>query len=185
MADSSKGYRTPARLFHWLTALVVLSLIPVGWLMIQDGLPRPLQNTLFIAHKNVGTFVLLLVIARLLYRWRNPPTLAPVALPRMQELAAQLTHFGLYAMLLIMPLAGYIRVRAGGFPIEALDALSIPALVPKSEALADVAKAVHYYGAYAIAGLAAMHIGAALFHGLIRKDGIFTRMWPPIAKRSK
>jgi len=150
--------------------------------MIQDGLPRSLQNTLFIAHKNVGTFVLLLVVARLIYRWFNPPKLAPVPLPRMQELAAQLTHLGLYAMLIVMPLAGYIRVRAGGFPIEALDALSIPALVPRSEALAEVAKTVHYFGSYAIAGLAAMHIGAALYHGLIRKDGIFTRMWPPVSK---
>lgn len=183
--DHTKGYRTPARLLHWLTALLILLLIPVGGLMIQDGLPRPLQNTLFIMHKNVGSLVLILVVVRLIYRWRNPPQLAPVELPRLQELAAQLTHVGLYALLLIMPLAGYIRVRAGGFPIEALDALGIPALVPRSEPLAEFAKMVHFYGSYAIAGLVAMHIGAALFHGLIRKDGIFTRMWPPLAKRPK
>ena len=182
MADTSNGYRTPARIFHWLSALVVLLLIPVGWLMIQDGLPRAFQNTLFIAHKNVGVLVLLLIIARLFYRWRNPPKLKPVELHPLQELLAKLTHFGLYAMLIIMPLAGYIRVRAGGFPIEMLDALSIPALVPKSEALAETAKMVHYYGAYAIAGLVAMHIGAAAFHGLIQKDGIFTWMWPPVSK---
>lgn len=183
--DHTQGYRTTARIFHWITAMIVLALIPVGALMVQDGLPRALQNTLFIMHKNVGTLVLILVIARLIYRWRNPPQLAHVALPRLQELAAQLTHVGLYAMLLIMPIAGYIRVRAGGFPIESLDALGVPALVPRSEALAETAKMVHYYGSYAIAVLAAMHIGAALFHGLIRKDGIFTRMWPPLPKRSK
>lgn len=185
MSDQSHGYRTPARILHWLTAILVLMLIPVGALMVQDGLPRPLQNTLFIMHKNVGTFVLILVAVRLLYRWRNPPQLAAVPLPRIQEIAAHLTHLGLYAMLFIMPLAGYVRVRAGGFPIESLDALGIPALVPRSDALAEFAKMVHYYGSYAIAGLVAAHIGAALFHGLIRKDGIFTRMWPPVAKRTK
>jgi cytochrome b561 len=185
MTDQTKGYRTPARLLHWLTAILILLLIPVGALMVQDGLPRAFQNTLFIMHKNVGSLVLILVAVRLFYRWRNPPVLAKVELPRIQELAAHLTHLGLYAMLLIMPIAGYVRVRAGGFPIEVLDALGVPALVPKSEALAEFAKMVHYYGSYAIAGLAAAHIGAALFHGLIRKDGIFARMWPPVAKRTK
>ncbi|MGJ8610769.1 MAG: cytochrome b [Octadecabacter sp.] len=185
MTDHTHGYRTTARLLHWLMAILILLLIPVGALMIQDGLPRALQNTLFIFHKNVGTLVLILVAVRMFYRWRNPPKLAPVPLPRIQELAAQLTHVGLYAMMLIMPLAGYIRVRAGGFPIEVLDALGVPALVPRSDALAEAAKLVHYYGSFAIAGIAAMHIGAALFHGLIRKDGIFTRMWPPVAKRTK
>ena len=184
MTKPATGYRTPARLFHWLSAAIVLLLIPVGWLMIQDGLPRPLQNTLFIAHKNAGVLVLLVILARLFYRWRNPPVLAHVDLPPLQELAAKLTHFGLYAMLLIMPIAGYVRVRAGGFPIESLDALGIPALVPRSEALAEFAKMIHFYGSYAIAGLAAAHIGAALFHGLIKRDGIFTRMWPPVSKQS-
>lgn len=184
MTVQKTGYKVTARLFHWLTAIVVLMLLPVGALMVQDGLPRALQNTLFIAHKNVGTLVLLLVIARLIYRWRNPPELAPVPLPRIQEFAAQMTHVGLYALLLIMPLAGYVRVRAGGFPIESLDALGIPALVPRSDALAETAKMVHYYGSYAIAALVIMHVGAAAFHGIVRKDGIFTRMWPPFSDRS-
>lgn len=185
MTEHTNGYRTPARLIHWLTAIIILIMIPVGALMVQDGLPRTLQNTLFIMHKNVGTLVLILVAVRLFYRWRNPPQLAHVELPRIQELAAHLTHLGLYAMLIIMPLAGFVRVRAGGFPIEILDALGLTALVPRSEALAEFAKMVHYYGSYAIAGLAVMHIGAALFHKFIKKDGIFSRMWPPITKRSK
>jgi cytochrome b561 len=126
--------------------------------------------------------MLVLILVRLLYRWRNPPRLRPVALPAIQELAAKATHVALYAMLLIMPLSGYIRVRAGGFPIEALDALGLPALVPRSDALAEVAKTVHFYAAYGIIVLIAMHVGAAAFHGLIRKDGIFSRMWPVFSR---
>ncbi len=185
MTEHTSGYRTPARLIHWLMAVIILMLIPIGFLMVQDGLPRALGNTLFITHKNVGTLALILIAVRLFYRWRNPPQLAPVELPRIQELAAHLTHIGLYAMPIIMPLAGYVRVRAGGYPIEALDALGIPSMVPRSEALSEFAKMVHYYSSYAIAGLVAMHIGAALFHRFIKKDGIFSRMWPLVAKRSK
>lgn len=182
MAATTKRYKPVSRLIHWGMAILVLCMVPAGFVMVQEGLSRSLQNTLFIFHKNVGVLLLILIFVRLIYRWRNPPELAPVALPRVQELAAHLTHIGLYALLLIMPLAGYVRVRAGGFPIESLDALGVPALVPRSEALAEFAKMVHFYGSYAIAALVLMHVGAACFHGLVRRDGIFSRMWPPLGR---
>jgi cytochrome b561 len=81
-----------------------------------------------------------------------------------------------------MPLAGYIRVKAGGFPIEALDAMGVPSLVPRSDALAETAKAVHFYGAFAITGVVGLHIGAAAYHGLFRRDGVFSRIWPPLKR---
>ncbi|PJI84427.1 cytochrome b561 [Yoonia maricola] len=184
MTNSILRYRVPARLIHWTMALLVLGMIPVGFLMVREGLDRSFQNFLFISHKNIGVLLLVLIFVRLIYRWRNPPVLNPAPLPKAQEFAAHATHFGLYALLLIMPLAGYVRVRAGGFPIEALDAMGIPALVPRSEALAEFAKAVHFYGSYAIAILVAMHIGAAAYHGVVRKDGIFSRMWPPVGPKA-
>ena len=184
MTDSVLRYRAPARLIHWIMAILVLGLIAAGFLMVRDGLSRSFQNFLFISHKNIGVLVMILFFVRIIYRWRNPPVLNPVPLPKAQQLAAHVTHFGLYALLLIMPLAGYVRVRAGGFPIEALDAMGIPALVPRSEALAAFAKAVHFYGAYAIAILVAMHIGAAAYHGLVKRDGIFSRMWPPVGPKA-
>lgn len=184
MTTTTKKYRVPARVIHWAMALLILGLLPVGALMVRDGLDRSLQNVLFVAHKNIGVVVLILIFVRIAYRMMRPPVLDPVPLPKMQEQAAHFTHIALYAMLLIMPLAGYVRVRAGGFPIEALDALGIPSFVPRSEALAEFAKAVHHYGAYAIALLVLMHIGAAAYHGVVRKDGIFTRMWPPFGAKS-
>jgi cytochrome b561 len=178
MEDSATEYKFPARLLHWVMALMVIGMIPVGFLMLEDWVSRDLRNTMFISHKNMGTLLLILIIVRLIYRWLNPPKLKPIEMPALQEFAAKVTHIGLYACLLIMPLSGYIRVRAGGFPIEALDAMGIPALVPRSDALAEVAKATHLYAGYAIIVLIAMHVGAAVFHGLILRDGLFSRMWP-------
>jgi cytochrome b561 len=153
-------------------------MIPAGFLMIQDGLSRPLQDSLFIFHKNTGVVLFVLVVIRLVYRARNAPPPVPAHLPAWQVFVAQLTHRLLYALLFVMPIAGYVRVRAGGFPIEALDAMGMPALVPKSEAVAAFAKSVHFYGGWTIAFLVALHIGAALQHGLIKRDGVFSRMWP-------
>ncbi len=178
MTNPTATYRLPARVLHWLMALLVLGMIPVGFLMVQEGLSRPLQDTLFISHKNVGVVLLVLIVLRLLYRWRNPPPPEPAHLPAWQVKVAGATHGLLYALLVIMPLAGYVRVRAGGFPIEALDAMGIPSLVPRSDALAAVAKSVHFFGALTIVVLIALHIGAALQHAILKRDGVFSRMWP-------
>jgi cytochrome b561 len=119
------------------------------------------------------------VLLRLAYRARHPAPPLPPDVPGWQRAAARATHAGLYALLLVMPLAGYVRVRAGGFPIEALDALGLPTLVPRSDALAGVAKATHLYASYALVALVALHVAAALQHALWRRDGVVSRMWPP------
>ena len=62
--------------------------------------------------------------------------------------------------------------------------MGIPAFVPRSDALAEVAKTVHFYAGYAIAGLVVLHICAAAYHGLVRRDGIFSRMWPVFARNT-
>ncbi len=172
-------YSTPSRLFHWGMAILILATIPAGLLMVQSGIGRSLQNALFLYHKNVGVLLLLLVAARLIWRWRHPAPALPGALPDWQAKVARLTHGLLYALLFVVPVAGYVRVRAGGFPIESLDAMGLPKLVPKSDALATAAKSVHYYAGLAIIAVLALHIGAALYHRLARRDGVFERMWPP------
>ncbi|MGR3588862.1 MAG: cytochrome b [Paracoccaceae bacterium] len=171
-------YKAPARWLHWTVAALVLAMIPVGALMVQEGLGRSLQNSLFIFHKNTGVIVGLLVTARLLYRWRNPPPKLPQGLPLWQRRVAFWTHAFLYTLIVIMPISGYVRVRSGGFPIELLDAMGIGTLLPKSDAVANAAKSLHYAGAWALVILVAMHIGAALQHALIKRDGVFERMWP-------
>jgi cytochrome b561 len=182
MIESPARYRPAARLFHWTTAIVVLLMLPVGAIMIREGLSRDLQNTLFIFHKNVGVLVLFLVLARLLYRALNPAPPLPAGMPEVQRRIAAVSHAVLYGLLILMPLAGYVRVKAGGFPIEMLDALGVPSLVPRSDEIAAVAKSIHFAGGLALAAFVILHVSAALYHGILRKDGVFSRMWPPIGR---
>lgn len=182
MARPDDTYRTPARLIHWGMAVLVLLTIPVGFLMVQEGLARSLQDRLFIFHKNVGVLLLILVALRLIYRWRRPAPPLPDALPGWQRRAAGASHALLYGLLVAMPVAGYVRVRAGGFPIESLDAMGVPSLVPRSDALASAAQTAHYFGAFALAALISAHFAAALYHVLVRRDGVFYRMWPPVRR---
>lgn len=184
MNEHPTSYRTPARILHWTTAVLVLLMIPAGAIMIREGISRDLQNTLFIFHKNVGVLVLFVVLLRVLYRLMNPPPPLPSDMPGAQKRVAAFSHFVLYALLFIMPVAGYVRVKAGGFPIEALDAVGLPSLVPRSDALAEVAKSIHYAGSLAITAFVVLHVGAALYHGIVRRDGVFSRMWPPFGRNA-
>lgn len=180
MALSEARYGASARLLHWLMAILIIAMIPAGFIMIQDGVSRSLQNTLFIFHKNMGVLLLLLALLRIAYRMTHKPAPLPDDMPSLQKRVAGLSHLALYTLIFVMPVAGYIRVKAGGFPIETLDAMGIPSLAPRSDALAGIAKSIHYYGGIALAALIAMHIGAALYHGIVKKDGVFSRMWPPV-----
>jgi len=85
MIETTAQYRTPARLFHWSVAILVLLMIPAGVIMIQEGIARDLQNTLFIFHKNAGVLVLLVVIARLAFRLATPPPPLPRDMPDAQK----------------------------------------------------------------------------------------------------
>ncbi|MFN3970209.1 MAG: cytochrome b [Gemmobacter sp.] len=178
IAIPATAYKRPARALHWFVALAVLATIPVGALMVEPGWPRPVQNAMFVFHKNLGVVILMLMVVRLAYRLANPPPPLPAALPAMQRRIAGATHAALYLLVFVMAVSGYVRVAAGGFPLEGLDALGIPRLVPRSDALAASAKAVHAYARLPLVALILAHVGAAVWHGVVRRDGVFARMWP-------
>ncbi len=178
-------YAPTSRVVHWVMAALILLTIPAGLIMVQQGIDRGLQNALFIYHKNAGVLLLLLVALRIAARLRNPAPPAPAHLPAWHVRFAGLTHGALYALMVLVPVAGYVRVRAGGFPIESLDAFRVPALVPRSDALADLAKSIHYAAGLAIGALICLHVGAAMFHGIVKRDGVFSRIWPPVGGRPR
>lgn len=170
------GYRLPARWLHWIVAAVVLLMIPAGLIMTREGLPRMLQDTLFIFHKNTGVLLFPVIVVRLAYRMTHVPPPLPASVPRWQQAVARVTHFLLYALLILMPLSGFIRVRAGRFPIELLDWLGFGPWIVKSEVIASIAQAIHWTGAMLLIGLVALHIGAALYHALILRDAVWSGM---------
>jgi cytochrome b561 len=178
------GYDRMSRILHWLTALIVLAMIPVGLVMTNVD-DRAVQDPLFIFHKNAGALLLVLLTVRLVWRatHRAPPL--PDSLPAIQKFAARATHAALYLLLIVMAVSGYVRVRAGGFPVELLDAIGVPSFVPRDDALAQTAKSIHARAKFGIGLFIALHVGAAAYHGLVRRDGVFSRMWPPTASAER
>lgn len=178
-APAPARYAPVSRALHWLTVVLVLTTIPAGLIMVQEGLPRPLQDSLYLYHKNIGPVILILVILRLIFRFVHRPPPLPDTLPHSQALIAETVHWLLYACLIVMAVSGTIRVQAGGFPMEIWDPL-IGGMISRNKELANTAMAIHHWVRIPLILLILAHIGAAAMHGLIKKDGIFSRMWPPI-----
>ena len=176
--DASPAYGTVARLFHWTIALMVFIQIPAGIAMTTEQFPT-IGGALFILHKGMGSVLLVLVTARLIWRLTHPVTPLLPHLPRLQRRIAALTHGTLYVLLVVQPVSGYIRTIGEGYPIELLDALGIPPLIPYMPETALAMLVVHKFCAYTLTVLIGAHVAAAIHHALIERDGVMSRIWPP------
>lgn len=178
----SKSYGTVTRLFHWVTALVLFGQIPTGIAMTSEAIPS-LNDALFILHKGMGSVFLVLVFARVVWKLTHPVQALLPQTPILQRRIASLTHGFLYVLLVVLPISGYIRTIGDGYPIELLDAMNIPPLLSGIPEIARQMLVLHKFSAYLLTALIAVHIAAAVQHGLVMGDGVITRIWPPIRRR--
>ena len=169
-------YSNVAIALHWLMALMILASLGVGWYMSGLSL-SPTRLKLYNWHKWAGVTLLALAALRLLWRLsRRPP--ADLPMPAWQARAAHVTHAALYVLFFAVPLVGWAYSSAAGFPLVWFGVLPLPDFVPVDKALAEALKPWHGRLAYLLAFLAAGHIGAALKHHFMDRDGMLDRMRP-------
>jgi cytochrome b561 len=174
--STSKRYTTLAIALHWVLGAALVASFMVGQYMTD--LPfSPQRLKLFNWHKWAGISILALSLLRLVWRLTHRPP-ADVPMPRWQQRAARITHGALYVLFFATPLAGWAYSSAAGFPIVWFGVLPLPDWVSVSKPLADAAKAVHSALAWCMAGLAVLHVAAALKHHFAHRDGLLARMIP-------
>ena len=118
----------------------------------------------------------MLALIRLAVRLRYGAPALPADLPEPLKLAAYLSHYALYALMIGMPLLGWAMLSAAAFPVVVFGGLRLPAILPQSDSLHTWLWGAHFYLAFAFFALVLLHIAAALFHALIRRDGVFQTM---------
>ena len=94
------------------------------------------------------------------------------------RLAAHLSHYALYALMLAMPLIGWAMLSTAAYPVVLIDGVQLPPILPQSDRLHALLWSAHRYLAFAFFAVILMHIAAALFHALVRRDGVFEAMAP-------
>ncbi len=176
----SAVYSAASRHLHWLTAGFVFVMIPVGVIMSDRGdrnIWDATTNALYSGHKLAGFILMFILVARLGWRLAkgappDEPTLEP-----WQKTLSHVVHWAMYALLFGMVITGWVGVSL--FPaLEIFGLFSLPGIVAPNEKAAATAFMLHRIFGYALAGLIAMHVGAALFHHFVRRDGVLRRMLP-------
>ena len=175
--NNASSWGAPAKLFHWLIAVLIFVQFGLGWWATLLKL-SPLKINLFVWHKSIGMLILVLVIARLLWRWVNPSPALPADTPAWERLAARASHALLYVLMLALPLSGWVINSAAGVPFRIFRLIPLPALIAPDKHIAELAALVHLLLFFAIVALLLLHIGAALRHHCIKHNDVLRSMLP-------
>jgi len=171
-------YSLTAQALHWLTAALMFTVLPVAWVMVSLPEAAHSRGVLFTIHKSVGLSVLALVAIRLAWRVRHPAPPLEKGLAAWEKRLAFASHWILYAILVGMPLSGYLLDAAGGYPISYFGLFSVP-ILPKSPTVANAATWMHVVvGQWLVYALVTLHLAASVWHVAVRRDGVLNRMLP-------
>lgn len=174
MNTTSTSFVLAARVLHWLMAAMILTMLFIGVGMVASVSER--HEWLIRIHKPLGIAILLLAVVRLIVRLRNPPPPLPADLPTLQKFAAYASHWLLYLLMLTIPLVGWAMLSAGGYPVMLSESLHLPPIFPVSPVAFAVLRHTHAWLAMLLFLTFLAHLGAALYHGLVRRDGVLSSM---------
>ncbi|UWU78765.1 cytochrome b/b6 domain-containing protein [Bradyrhizobium huanghuaihaiense] len=176
MTSAPHHFAPIQRLLHWLMALCIIAMLFIGVGMVSTVAPKYLP--LILIHKTLGVALLILVLIRLALRLRLGAPPLPADLPPVMKLGAKLSHLLLYGFMIVMPLLGLGMLWAAAYPVVLFGGIEIPALLQQSDRGHTLLWNAHGYLGLAFFALVLLHLAAALFHALIRRDGVFATISP-------
>ncbi len=189
--NTFSSYGSVTKTFHWLTALLILTALPLGWFandlahaIYDPNIPTSESDiaraaTLFSLHKTIGVTVFFVALARILWALTQTKPGLLNADNKPEAFAAETVHWMLYASLVLVPLTGWIHHAAteGFAPIWWPFGQNLP-FVSKSLYLSEVTANLHWLFIWVLAGSLALHIAGALKHHVVDKDSTLRRMLP-------
>lgn len=168
---------------HWITVILVLTQAYLGFTfaLSKDG---PARDAVFIWHKTIGVLILLITLARLAYRVKNPPPPFPPELPAWERYAAVWNHRLFYLLLIAMPIVGFIAVSgfANGPTTPLAGGIQVPVIPNISKDVGEMAGEVHELAAFLLIALILVHLAAALKHQFVDRWRGSARM-PPFSSQ--
>ncbi|MGB7404499.1 MAG: cytochrome b [Pacificimonas sp.] len=176
------AYSKAAIILHWLIALLVIGQF-VG-MQYADTLERtdPSLGTVYMLHKSSGLTILAFTVLRLFIRLREGFPALPMHMAGWEVLLARTTHIVFYALLLIMPLSGWLFAVSAARGLDLFGLVPVPVL-PSSEVVRELMHEAHEYGAWAFLVLFVLHVLGALKHHFLDRDMVLTRMLPLVRRR--
>lgn len=174
LSNTEDEYGIIAKAFHWLIAVLIIGLIPVG--LFMTGMENsPLKFEIYALHKSFGLLVFFLGVGRLVWRFISPPPDHLETHASWERTLAAAAHFWLYVCIIGMPLSGWLMSSAAEFPVPFFG-INLPYLIGKDQDLAEFFGEAHEILAYTLLFILALHAAGALKHHIIDKDDTLQRM---------
>jgi cytochrome b561 len=177
LRNDADSWGAPAKLFHWVMAALIFAQIALGLAAVSWRV-SPTKLNLFVWHKSTGLLILALLVLRLLWRLSNRVPGLPPEMARWERAAAHLSHFLLYALMIALPLTGWVIASASNVPFKIFWTIPLPAIVAPDKAVEDLFSSVHGWLVALLALVLVAHIGAALQHHYVKRDAVLSRMLP-------
>jgi cytochrome b561 len=174
-------YDGVAKTLHWLIVLLVL--VQFGTKLLTPQNSSLTEAELNAWHLAIGPSILAVMLLRLLWRLTHRYPAPPRDLPPPLRLLAAATHWGLYVVPIALTLLGWLSASAYGVTPYLFGVIPLPTLLPTNDATGAAIGRVHWGCALVLLGLIGMHVGGALYHALIKRDGVFSRMLPLLGGR--
>ncbi len=181
--NTRSAYGTVAIALHWTIAALIIGMLGFGLYMVRLPIHEPATYSLYQLHKSIGFVVLALVSLRILWKITGITPDLPAEMPIWEKLAAHLGHISLYALMLVMPVTGWLLVSSSplGIPTVFFDLfeiphLSTPVFLGQKADVSAFFTAVHGWAAYAFIAVILGHVGAAFKHYFISRDKVLQRM---------
>ncbi len=178
MEPSNKGYHPLSKSFHWLIAFLVAAEVIIALIMPEIRRQGTPPTFLLNLHMSFGAAIMIIMVARLLWRFVSPPPALPSDTTKLMAAAAHGTHYLLYALLFITPIAGWMWANYMGWQPTLFGIISLPSIVNAGSQAGRFASEIHGFLAWSIVTLVGLHTLAALYHWYAKKDDILQRMLP-------
>ncbi len=177
LKNTKEQWGSVSKTLHWVIVVLFLAMAWIG-LTMGDMRNGPDKVATYALHKSIGITILVLMLLRLAWRlYAGAPDPVP-GTPRWQERIATLTHWALYALLIAMPISGWVMNSAAGFPLQWFGLFNLPAIAGKDHNLHELAEGVHEQLFWILVVVATLHAAAAFYHHLFQRDATLTRMLP-------
>lgn len=164
--------------FHWSMSTFILAAVALGLWSSFLAPGTPLRLGLMAVHKSFGFMAAALILPRIGYRLISNGPAPHGAAGRLTHMAAQSAHVLMYALMLFMPITGYVYSAAGGYPLSWFGLLLIPRILEQNHAVALAGKWLHDQGALFVYAVIILHISAVAWHHFFRRDDVLKRMLP-------